>query len=655
MSSGPIQSMLPHRVLLALLVTLGAVTAPHVLHLPPWMTPLIIVCAAWRYQAGSRGWRLPNRWVLLLLTLVTAGGVVMHYGTFLGRDAGVAMLSLMLGLKLLEMRTRRDTQVVLYLGYFLVVTQFLYSQSLLIAGWMLVTVWALTALLITVNRRTTPSGWFPHSRLAATMVAQALPLMIILFILFPRVPGPLWGMPDDDARGVTGLGDSMTMGEISQLSQSAEVAFRVEFDGPPPAPPQRYWRGPVLPAYDGRSWRQPDDRGAFRPPLEPLGGEIGYSVTLEPHNRSWIFTLDMPVQISTQVTVGSEYQVERRNPVRERIRYDARSALNYRLDPELRDVDPAPYLHVPENRHPRTRELVRDWRGRSDNDDELIERALQHFRDQPFVYTLHPPRLQDDNVDEFLFNTRRGFCEHFAGAFAAMMRIAGIPSRVVTGYQGGEINPTGNYMIVRQSDAHAWVEIWQEDAGWRRVDPTAWVAPERIELGLDGAVPESDQLPAMARRTQSWTRQLALRWDAVNAYWDRWVLAYGPGLQQRLMDSLGLGQWQRMLSALAVAMLVCTGLLALLILWRQPARRPDPAQRAWERFCRRMETTGLPRRPQEGPRDYARRVATARPDLEQDVEGITSHYIALRYGREPHESELQSLHQRVGRFRPRRA
>lgn len=654
MSTGPVRTLLPHRVLLALLATLAAVTAPHALHLPPWMTPLIIVCAAWRYQAGSRGWRLPNRWVLLLLTLVTAGGVVLHYGTFLGRDAGVAMLSLMLGLKLLEMRTRRDTQVVLYLGYFLVVTQFLYSQSLLIAGWMLITVWALTALLITVNRRTTPTGWFPHGRLAATMVAQALPLMIILFVLFPRIPGPLWGMPDDDARGVTGLSDSMTMGEISQLSQSAEVAFRVEFDGPPPAPVQRYWRGPVLPRYDGRSWRQPDGGGP-RPQLEPLGGDISYSVTLEPHNRSWIFTLDMPVQISEQVSVGSEYQLQRRNPVRERIRYSARSSLNYRLDPTFRELDPAPYLYVPEHSHPRTRQLIRDWQRESNDDEALIDRALLHFREQPFVYTLNPPRLQGDNVDDFLFGSRRGFCEHFAGAFAAMMRIAGVPSRVVTGYQGGEINPTGNYMIVRQSDAHAWVELWREHEGWVRIDPTAWVAPERIELGLDSAVPDTDRLPAMARRTQSLARQMALRWDAVNAYWDRWVLAYGPDLQQRLMNALGLGDWRRMLSALGTAMLLCTGLLALVILWRQPARPPDPAQRAWERFCARMGRAGVPRRPTEGPHDYASRVVMARPDLKAEVDAIAARYIAVRYGPQQHDDEIQALQRQVGRFRPRRA
>lgn len=654
MSTGPIQELLPHRVLLSLMLSLLGVTAPHALHLPPWLSLALLLSAGWRYLAGSRGWRLPNRWLLLGLTSAGVSGVVLHYGTFLGRDAGVAMLCLMLGLKLLEMRTRRDTIVVLYLGYFLVVTQFLYSQNLLMAGWLLFTVWALTALLITVNRATTPPGWFPHARQAAVLIAQALPLMLVLFVLFPRVQGPLWGMPEDKARGVTGLSDSMTMGSISELSQSDAVAFRVDFEGEPPPPNQRYWRGPVLPAYNGRTWRQAEHAGSVPPPVDRLGGELGYSVTLEPHNRSWIFALDLPVRISIPVSVSTEYELERRSTIRERIRYDVHSSLNYRLDTGMQDRNAAPYLHVPEESHPRTRELVRGWREAADEPEELIARALEHFREQPFEYTLRPPRLSGDTVDEFLFASRRGFCEHFAGAFAVMMRLSGIPARVVTGYQGGEINPTGNYMIVRQSDAHAWVELWQEGAGWQRVDPTAWVSPDRIDLGLGGAVPESDNPPALARRTPTWSRTVALQWDALNAYWDRWVLAYGPNMQRELMERLGLDDGKRMIAALATATLVAFAVLAALILWRRPARPPDPVQRAWLRFTRRMAEAGLPRRAQEGPRDYAERLMARRPELAADIDAIARLYLQLRYAERGSPQQARALTTQVARFRPGR-
>ncbi len=654
MSTGPIQQLLPHRVLFALLLSLAAVALPHALHLPPWLTAVLVAAAAWRYLAGSRGWRLPNRWLLLLLTLLGAAGVVLHHGTFVGRDAGVAMLCLMLGLKLLEMRTRRDTVVVIYLGYFLVVTQFLYSQNLLMAGWLLLTVWALTALLITVNRATAPTGWFPHAGQAAALMTQALPLMLVLFVLFPRIPGPLWGMPDDEARGITGLSDSMTMGSISELSQSDAVAFRVEFASAPPPPAQRYWRGPILRRYDGHTWRQGESDHTGPPSAERLGGELDYSITLEPHNRTWIFALDLPVRITIPVNVNAEYALERSNAVRERIRYNVRSVLDYRLDPELGSADPALYLQVPEGSHPRTRALISEWQSVAPDQEALMTRALRHFREQPFEYTLRPPLLRGDTVDQFLFESRRGFCEHYAGSFAVMMRLAGIPARVVTGYQGGEINPVGNYMIVRQSDAHAWVELWREGSGWQRVDPTAWVSPERIDLGLGSAVPERDNPPALSRRTPSLNRTLALQWDALNAYWDRWVLAYGPNMQQQLMDRLGLGDWRRMITALALLMLLTLAALALIILRRRPQRPEDPVQRAWIRFCRRMAAVGLPKRPEEGPRDYARRLIRERPDLAADIEALSRLYLHLRYTGRGSPRQVRALAAHVGRFRPGR-
>ena len=638
-----VADLLPHRVLAGLLLTIGAIAAPHALHLPVWLTAVVVICGIWRYMAGRNAWRLPPRILLILATLLLAGGVLASYGTIAGRDAGVALLTLLIGLKLLEMRSRRDTIVVLFLGYFLVVTQFLFTESLLTAGWMLVMVWAMTALLITVTRPTSRTLSRGHLRLAATMMCQALPVMLLLFLLFPRIPGPLWGMPEDDARGVTGLSDEMTPGMISQLSQSDAVAFRVEFDGEPPAPSQRYWRGPVLPDYDGRTWRRPDSMSSVPPPMEALAGEINYTVTLEPHNRDWIFTLDLPVAVSEAVRLGSEYELSRTRPVRERLRYQASSALHYRLDPAMSVYDPEPYRYLPDDAHPRTRDLAQRWIEETEDKDAFIDRSLRQFREEPFVYTLAPPLMQDDPVDQFLFDERRGFCENYASAFAVLMRAAGIPARVVTGYLGGEINPTGNYMIVRQSDAHAWVEIWREDQGWLRVDPTAWVAPDRIELGLADALADPEGLPAMARRDAHWTRELALRWDAVNAYWDRWVLAYGPSLQQRLMERFGLGNFNQLLAALAGGLLASVALLAIIILWGRPARPEDPAARLWRRLVHRLDRAGIPPRPSEGPRDYARRVMRERPDIAARMQSALDSYLRLRYARRARRDDLATL------------
>ncbi len=646
-----VDKLLPHRVLAWLLVTLGAVAAPHVQHLPVWLTVIVVFCGVWRYMAGRNAWRLPPRVLLVLLTLLCAGGVVLSYGTIAGRDAGVALLTLLVGLKLLEMRSRRDTVVVLFLGYFLVVTHFLFSESLLTAAWMLAMVWAMTALLITVTRPTSRLLSTDHMRLSGVMVLQAIPIMVLLFVLFPRIPGPLWGMPEDDAHGVTGLSDEMTPGMISQLSQSDAVAFRVEFDDEPPPPSQRYWRGPVLPAYDGRTWRRPESRHSVQPPLEALGGDVGYVVTLEPHNNDWIFTLDMPVELSEAVRLGSEYDLRRATPVRERIRYRARSYLNYRLDPDMSVYDPDLYRYLPEDAHPRTRELAQQWRDDSADSDAFIRRALENFREEPFVYTLQPPLLRNDPVDEFLFDTQRGFCENYASAFAVLMRAGGIPARVVTGYQGGEINPTGNYMIVRQSDAHAWVEIWREGDGWSRVDPTAWVAPERIELGLANSVAEADTLPTMVRRDGGMMRALGLRWDAVNAYWDRWVLAYGPNLQQQLMQHLGLDSTRRMVLTLAAGLIACLLLIAVSVLWRRPSRPTDPAAAAWDALQRRLARSGIPRLPGEGPRHYAERAMQQRPDLGDQLQLALAAYLRLRYERQQRPDDLGQLRRLVAQMR----
>lgn len=652
-SPNAVTQLLHHRTLVLLLLCLGAVIAPHLLRLPAWISVIVIASALWRYLADLKGRRLPPRWLLFPITLATIGGVYYSYGTLLGLDAGVAALAAMLGLKLLELRRRRDSVVVLYLGFFLVVTQLFYSTTLFMAVYMLCVVWAMTTLLITVTRPGNTAIPLEHGRLAGAMVLQAIPIMVLLFVFFPRISGPLWGMPERTPSPVTGLSDSMSPGSIGELSQSDAVAFRVEFETEIPHSRDLYWRGPVLPDYDGRTWRKPNLRRPGMPAIQYMAGQVDYTVTMEPNNKPWIFTLEMPRIVDTPVHVDSEFQIRRDAPVRERLRYQVSSSLNYRLQPRLSADDTSPYLALPDDAHSRTVEMARQWREQAPETQSFIRRALEHFRQEPFIYTLNPPKLPDDPVDEFLFETRRGFCEHFASAFAVMMRAGGVPSRVVMGYQGGEINPTGGYLIVRQSDAHAWVELFIAGEGWRRFDPTAWVAPERVEGGIASALPETDSLPTMARRDPGWMRSMSLQWDALNAYWDRWVLAYGPDLQQQLMKRLGLTDWQRMVTAMAITVSLVMVLLTGLILWRGRRLPPDPAVAAWEQFCSRLARAGVGRAAHEGPMDFAARAARERPDKAAAILLVSKRYIAARYadvnGRR--DGDLKALRRAVAAFR----
>src|SRR3569623_253911 len=449
-----------------LLAALALVVGPHALHLPLWLSGVAVGLGIWRYIAARRQLRLPPTWLRIALTVLAHGAIFGQYGTLLGRDAGAALLIAMLGLKLLELREPRDVYVVACLGYFLVIVHFLYSQTPLLVVYMLATVVLLTATLIDLNRRE-HAPLRPLLRLAATLVGYAVPLMLAAFILFPRISGPLWGLPNDAYSGMSGLSNEMAPGRISQLSLSDAVAFRVEFEGALPPPQQRYWRGPVFSLTDGERWRGgplgEGERGA--PSFVALGAPFRYSVTLEPHDHRWLFALDLPAELPAGARATDEFQLYAPQAVRERQRYTLTSYPDYRTVDMCND-ERRRTLQLPAEGSPRARALAADWRAHATSSADVVQAALRMYREQHFVYTLTPPRIDDDFVDGFLFGTRRGFCEHYAASFAFLMRAAGIPARVVTGYQGGELNSIGNYLVVRQRDAHAWTEVWLGDSGW---------------------------------------------------------------------------------------------------------------------------------------------------------------------------------------------
>jgi len=626
-------------------VALVLAALPHVGQLPFWVLMLVPGAIALRLALG----RPPGRWLLVGLVIVVFAAVLFRFRTIAGPTAGGAFFCAMVALKFLESRNRRDLGILLCLAYFLAISIFLNSEAIPVAALVLAAVLATTVALTFVAEPAGPPVR-DRLRLSGTLLLQAIPVMLVLFLLFPRLPGPIWGLGTENTAR-TGLDDRMSPGDITRLTESSEVAFRVDFQDEPPAPAERYWRGPVFWSYDGRAWTEGESRHRGLAAPTVTGRERAYTLILEPHGRKWLFGLDIPVAAEGDVKRRTGYNLVTDERIDSVKRYEMRSALDYRLEPELPRARRERALDLPAGSAPRARELAARWRAEADDPRGVIERALAFLREENFVYTLSPDPLDDTPVDTLLFETRTGFCEHFASAFTVLMRAAGIPARVVTGYQGGEIND--DYMIVRQSDAHAWTEVWLAGRGWTRVDPTGAVSTTRLDAGI-GSLEGAGQLDLMSRRDSGVLREIVLLWDSVNHGWNRFVLGYGPALQKQLFERLGmdaLGRW-----ALALVMLAAVGLMisAVWLLALRPVGPRDPVERLWQRARRRLLRLGMRPHPAEGPIDLAARVRHRRPDVAPAFSRIVSAYIRLRYRPVPQDSAFRELREAVRAFRPRR-
>jgi len=563
----------------------------------------------------------------------------------------VALLVVMLALKLLETRVLRDGILLIFLGYFLVITNFLYSQTIPTALYMLVCVWVITATMIGLHHTRNEPPATVHLRTAGLYLVQSTPLMLVLFLLFPRVTGPLWGMPQDASSAVSGLSDTMTPGSVSSLILSDAVAFRVRFAGEMPLPKHLYWRGPVMWDFDGRTWSAPRTLYGI-PEFTTSGPPVSYELTLEPHHKRWLFALDLPGNVPPRSLASSDFQLLSFEPVNNRIRYSMISFLEFRYGISENRTALRRALQLPPDVNPRAVEFARALRAKHSVDRDLMREVLAMFRNERFYYTLTPPLLGPNPVDEFLFDTRSGFCEHYSSAFAVLMRAAGIPARIVTGYLGGENNQLGSYLIVRQADAHAWTEVWFREDGWVRVDPTAAVSPLRVESGISAAVPRTDPLPLLVRGDIEALRQLRFTWDLMANTWNQWVLGYTPERQRQFLSRVGIDDatWYTMALTLVCASFVVVLVLLAFLLRSVRARVRDPVRMAYLRFCEKLERQGLPRHPAEGPMDYARRLARARPELDPAIAAITNLYVELRYGTATGVPVLREFQSRVERF-----
>ena len=633
-----------------LILCILLVAWPHFSRMPVWLILLLFLLLAYRLACTLKPALRPGMLVRVALVILIIILCVNHYGTVFGKSAGSVFLLLLMATKLLESFARRDFMLLVSLSYFVIVTNFLFSQSLPTMLLMLVTVIMLVMAQLLINQGRAPLDHLMRFKRAIRLVLQAAPMMLVMFILFPRISGPLWLIPEDSQSATSGLSDTMMPGRIANLIQSNRVAFRSEFDTPVPAHDQLYWRAIVLWYFDGIAWQRGKPHPRVKRHMQHRGAETHYRITLEPHNQTWLFALDMPAAAPDGTLFTGNYEIAARKEVHALMQYELSSYLDYTIEPRISDWEKSAGLDLPVN-NPRTRDLARRWRSESANDIAIVQRAMRYFHDQPFSYTLHPPQtLSEDPVDEFLFTTRRGFCEHFASSFTVLMRQAGIPARIVLGFQGGTINPVNQVLTVTYADAHAWSEVWLAGRGWVRVDPTAAVAPERIETSLDSALDENEVRPFHMRLDVGFIRKLRFYWDAVDNRWQQWVIGYRKQQQQALLSQL-LGDDVKIKDMLVLMMATLTVVtLATLIFMFRPSRKTPrpPADQLYDKFCNRLARAGLPRESHEDPLMYQRRARAQWPQAATEIDTITRFYTDIVYRSLSSERRVETMRRCLG-------
>lgn len=637
------------------LIGIHLVALPLYSRMPVYVLLLIAMFTLWTVLIVVGRTSQPNKIIRTMLIGVILFSLIVSYGSIFGQGPGTSMLLMLSFLKLFEMKDKRDVIIVIFMGYFLIASNFFHTQSPWIAAYVFAVVIYLTSLLIVFSDRLGSTDFKSRLRISGKMILQATPLMLILFLLFPRVHGPLWGLPNDVQVARTGISENMSPGSINGLISSGAVTFRVKFDGDPPAHEDLYWRGLVLSHYDGKTWIRDDAPSYTRPDViyEDETLNIKYTITLEPHNKTWLYSLDTLTGYEQKHRLSRELQLFTNEKINDVTIYSMQSsfqAINRGLfEPELRKN-----LVLPVGLNQQTKQLALRLKANSNRDEEkYVEAVLNYFRDQEFFYTLSPPLLGKHAMDDFLFNTRRGFCEHYSSAFVFLMRAAGVPARVVIGYQGGALNPVDDYMIVRQSDAHAWTEVWLSNRGWVRVDPTAAVSPDRIEHGIQNAGVELARLPAILVSNNRFFLRTRYLWDSFHNSWNQWVVGFNEKKQKELFDRLGVENVNAatLVTWLVVAMSIGGGLVALWVFRRSPEGKNDRARFYYEVFCSKLEKAGLSRKPYEGPREYLARVVNVFPTVKDKAVAITDYYQDIRYGEKVDNESNKQLARLVKQFR----
>ncbi len=620
---------------------------PHLMAMPGLLIAIIFTLAIWRIAAAHFEWRPVPGWLRILITMVLLIAVVFAYGGMWGRRFATGLLCVMLAAKTMEMHGPRDLRMVASVCFFLIATQFLFDESLPYLAYLAAGCWVATVALIQIQHipamsreRQEEHGLEQRGMLiqGAALLGLALPVALALFVLFPRLAQPLWGLPDEMMDGRTGLSESMSPGTISELFLDDSPAFRAEFDDQPPPPQQRYWRGPVLWRFDGSTWRTVQfSRSASRQSVPITESSLRYRMQLEPHERRWLLGLDYPASSNMpDSSITSDHQLISRHPITTLSQYEVISTPDFVPDEPLTSTERMLASYLPPDSNPRTRAWAEELRAQYPDDRELIDAVLQVFNEE-FSYSLSTAPLGRHGADEFLFDLKDGYCEYYASAFAVLMRAAGIPTRIVTGYHGGFWSQAGGYLLVRQSDAHAWNEVWLEDSGWVRVDPTAAVSPLRITEGSRSVVDRGRSLFEL-----DWIYQMRNQYDRIQHLWNQWVLGFDAERQRWMLSQLGLPQLGPL--GISLLMLFVVAMVAIpLAIWllRNHHRRPaDEAERAWRRLLRHLRRNRLNKQPSETPLEFAERIETQLGTRGTEFLELSRLYNRVHYG--PLDQQLTS-------------
>jgi len=639
-------------------LSLAMVSAPHLSRFPAWSVALIIILFIWRLICiNQKNW-LPPRWALLVISISSFVGIFIFYGTLVGKTAGSVLLVILLAIKLHESQSKRDYMLLISLSFFIIVTNFLFSQSIPSVIFMVVAVIVLIISMLTINQGNANININYKLKFSTKILIQSIPLMLIMFFLFPRISGPLWQLPEDKQTAITGLSETMSPGNISNLIQSNAVAFRVKFDGAPPEQNKLYWRALVLWYFDGKTW----EPGKYnRSPIATLhtasNEKVNYTVTLTAHNKKWLYALDLPSAAPKGIIYTRNYNLRSRKNINNLYQYKVSSVLDYFNKSDISTWENSAGLKKPLNSNPKTLQLGKNLSQQYKNNEDIVNHVLQHFNRENFHYTLQPPLTPGFNsVDQFLFETRRGFCEHYASSFTLLMRAAGVPARVVLGFQGGTINPLNNMMTVRNSDAHAWSEVWLAKRGWVRVDPTAAIAPQRIERNLNAALDQSETRPFHMQINTGFIKDVLFYLDAIDNQWNLWVVGYDKKFQQRFLENLFNKKIDIsesiiiMVSSFAALLLI----LAILILKPWKKQKLEPEVKIYNEFCKKLASKGVYRESHEGPVDFAKRAKIALPESAPSIELITQLYTRLRFEAKHNERHFQQLREHVKRLKLRK-
>ena len=644
---------------LFLLCVITWVLLPQTPHLPWWCSALAFAVLVWRGHLALTTKALPSAWWRLGLLALSMGATLISFKTLLGRDAGVTMLAVLLTLKTLELRARRDAFVVFFLGFFCMLANFFYTQSLLTAASMLIGLLGLLTVLVNAHMPVGKPPLLVAAKTAGWMTLLGAPIMIVLFLLFPRL-APLWGTPGEAIAGRSGLSAKMQVGTIASLALDDSVAMRVKFEGAPPQQPDLYFRGPVLSTFDGREWTSanPDVFSRFRvtASLVVSGEPVRYEVTQEPNSKPWLMVMDAateaPIIEGYNTTMQSDLQWITNRPVNDLLRYKVQSYTNFKHGPQQPVIGLREFVELPPGFNPRTlalaNEIRRDPRYSQAGSGPLVEVVMSKLRTGSYTYTLEPGLYGQNTADEFWFDKKEGFCEHIASSFVILMRALDVPARIVTGYQGGELNGVDGFWTIRQSDAHAWAEVWYEGRGWVRVDPTSSVSPGRTGAFRRLQAPQNVVGQALRNLNPAFSLQLRATWEAVNNSWNQWVLNYTQGKQLNLLKNIGFTSpsWHD-LTYVLIGIVVTVSLLgAGWSIWDRTQH--DPWLRLLARARKKLAQAGMHTSAATSPRQLATLLKTRHPGQHDALQRWLVQLEAQRYATADQSQTLKQLGQQFG-------